>query len=401
MLFWALAACDLVGAPDIVHPGRPDTGVPDDDTGSVDETLPDAESIILEARAGGDAMLSLSQRYGFPVETQDGWVFLCEAQSANIGLGYLDWSEYPMDCTDGVCSYIDADAVGGYKFVIKDTWASDPWSRAYQYDENGEMSLIAPDGAHLERHFGIKSTVLEARTARVWVPKGEISHTLYAHDGQNLFDPEAIWGGWHLQDAVPTGMMIVGLDNTAARMEEYTHVPDHIDGEKYGGEGDEYADLIEDELRPLIASEYGEAPKVGLLGSSLGGLISLHVAQRYEGEYDFAASMSGTLGWGSIEDHNETIIERYAAAGHGSTAIYLDSGGSGTTCADSDGDGINDDDLTASDNYCETLQMRDTLEAAGYTFETDLWHWHEEGAEHNEMYWADRVWRPLEIFAGL
>ena len=34
--------------------------------------------------------------------------------------------------------------------------------------------------------------------------------------------------------------------------------------------------------------------------------------------------MSGTLGWGSFELHNETIIERYAARGHQGTAIYLD-----------------------------------------------------------------------------
>jgi predicted alpha/beta superfamily hydrolase len=150
-----------------------------------------------------------------------------------------------------------------------------------------------------------------------------------------------------------------------------------------------------------MRTAYGEPGPVGLLGSSLGGLVSLHIADRHPGEFAFAASMSGTLGWGSIELNNETIIERYAAHGHQSTAIYLDSGGNGTTCTDSDHDGVNDDDATARDNYCETVQMRDVLAAEGYTFDTDLWHWWEPDAEHDEVAWAARVGRPLALFSAL
>jgi len=154
-------------------------------------------------------------------------------------------------------------------------------------------------------------------------------------------------------------------------------------------------------VRPLIQANYGEPDRVGLLGSSLGGLISLHIADRYPGEFTFAASMSGTLGWGSIGADNDTVIQRYTGAGHRDTAIYLDSGGYGTTCADTDGDGTNDDDLDSADNYCETAQMRDTLAAEGYAFDVDLWHWWEPDATHDEVSWAARVGRPLGIFAGL
>ena len=138
------------------------------------------------------------------------------------------------------------------------------------------------------------------------------------------------------------------------------------------------------------------------MGSSLGGLISLHIADRYPGSYMFAASLSGTVGWGSIGAavHNETIIERYASHGHQTTALYVDSGGNGN-CLDSDQDGIEDDDPNATDNYCENAQLEATLEAVGYIPETDLWHWHEPGAPHNEEAWAARVWRPLQLFAAL
>ena len=33
---------------------------------------------------------------------------------------------------------------------------------------------------------------------------------LYVHDGQNLFDPEAPFGGWKLQESLPEAMMVVG-----------------------------------------------------------------------------------------------------------------------------------------------------------------------------------------------
>jgi hypothetical protein len=363
-----------------------------------DEVAPVATAGELVARLIADfdtAILEISGDTGWPAPVEGGWLFVTsEAGDWSVAGDFDDWTGEAMTREDGF-SWVVLDVQGAYKFTDGVDWIADPWSRAYTYDDNGEMSLLEPEEAHLERLFSVHD-----RTIRAWIPAGEITHTLYAQDGQNLFDPEAFWGGWHLQESAPDGMLIVGIDNTDARFDEYTHVADLLYGDWYGGEGDAYADWMRDELRPLVAATWGEAGPVGLLGSSLGGLISLHAAGRDEGEYAFAASMSGTLGWGSIGADNETMIERYAAAGHRDTAIYLDSGGSGD-CFDSDGDGIEDDDPAASDNYCETLQMRDTLEAAGYEFDVDLWHWWEEDAEHNEAYWADRVWRPLEVFAAM
>ncbi|MFT3766003.1 MAG: alpha/beta hydrolase-fold protein [Minicystis sp.] len=169
------------------------------------------------------------------------------------------------------------------------------------------------------------------RTIRVWVPAGAVTRVLYVHDGQNLFDPEAIWGGWHLQDTAPDGMLLVGVDNTPARMDEYTHVEDDIDdsGNLIGGKGDQYADFLQNTVRPLVKKHYGEPGPIGVMGSSLGGLISLEVAYRYPDDYAFAASLSGTMGWGSIgmAVHNQTMIQRYQAKGHQQPILYVDSGG--------------------------------------------------------------------------
>lgn len=398
-----LAIVALVGCTG-VKPVGGGSGVDDSgDTGADTGAVPSAEEILVTLRGDVEAGMLARSTDGWPLAVEGGLLFVHAAPGAwSLAGDFEGWSGLPMTEDEGF-SWIVAEVNGpsGYKFTDGADWVADPWSRQHTFDDFGEMSLVNAEESHLERLFGVTDGTLRPRTVRAWVPAGAPTHVLYVHDGQNLFDPGAMWGGWHLQDSVPAGVLVVGLDNTADRMEEYTHVEDLLDGEPYGGWGDRYAAFLQDDVRPLVAATWGEPPTVGVMGSSLGGLVSFHVADLYPGEYAFAASLSGTMGWGSIGAENETMIQRYAAAGHRDTALYLDSGGYGTTCADADGDGTNDDDPEAADNYCENAQLRDVLAGVGYIFEADLWHWHEPGAAHNEAAWAERVWRPLEIFASL
>lgn len=366
------------------------------------------ESILAELRADTNkAIVAHAADTGWPVPVEGGYLFVSTDLSLTKTAGDHDnWAGTPMTVDTGFAWVVIAVPKGDhYKFTDGSKYAADPWSRSYDYDQYGEISLVEPSAAHLDRYFAVGDASLGPRTIRAWVPAEPITHELYVHDGQNLFDPEAIWGGWHLQDTAPSGMLIVGIDNTPARMDEYTHVKDDIDGSGnlIGGLGDKYADFLQNTVRPLVQKRYGEPGPVGVMGSSLGGLISLEIAYRYPSDYAFAASLSGTMGWGSIgaSIHNPTMIERYQAKGHQAPILYVDSGGSGNGCADSDNDGIDDDDPNAADNYCENLQMRETLKGVGYVEGTDLHYWWESGAEHNEAAWAVRVFRPLSIFAGL
>jgi predicted alpha/beta superfamily hydrolase len=367
---------------------------------------PELYALLAELRADVQGtLLAESKKKGWPAPVEGGLLFVSADPSLTELAGDHDmFAGTPMHQDHGFAwLVIDPPSGEHYKFTDGTTFTSDPWSRAYTYDSYGEMSLAKVSGAHLERHFGVGDATLEARTVRASIPAGAITHELYAHDGQNLFDPGAAYGGWHLQDTAPDGMLIVGIDNSPARMDEYTHVEDDIDGQTLGGQAEAYAEFLEHTVRPLIRAHYGEPGPVGTLGSSLGGLVSLVIADRYPGEFAFAGSMSGTMGWGSIGAgvHNQTIFQRYAAHGHEAPILYVDSGGSGDTCADSDGDGVDDDDPNASDNYCENLQTKNVLLSIGYTEGTDLFYWYEPGATHDEASWAARVSRPLQVFAGL
>ncbi len=348
-----------------------------------------------------ETVVTQSLSDGWPAPVRDGYLFVSTDPTLDKVAGDFDeWAGTQLTVEDNFAwTVLDVAPGTRYKFTDLDRWVGDPISRAYEWDENGLMSRTIPEGeAHLQRFFGVRNDEIQPRTVRVWVPVETPTHVIYVHDGQNLFSPYAINGGWRLQDSAPAAMMLVGIDNTAARMDEYTHVQDNI-GELVGGRGDDYADYVNTTVRGLIEAQYGEAPKVGVMGSSLGGLISFHIADRFPNDYIFAASLSGTMGWGSIGLNNQTMIERYQAAGKRDVALYLDSGGDGT-CVDSDQDGI-EDDGTANDNYCENKQLEAVLVGLGYTYDVDMWHWHEPGAAHNEAAWAARVFRPLEAFGGL
>lgn len=414
----ALLACTGKTAVDRPHDSA-DADADTDTDADTDSDPPGVEDLLAALRADrAGTMQSYSEGHfetgttggGWPVQVTGGWLFVDVDSTGNLAGVFNDWTPEAMTVDDGF-SYLvhTADRGDGYKYTDgADDWHADPWARSITWDDNGEMSLLHPEDAHVEQLFGVSGEGLSARDLHVWVPSSPPERVLYAEDGQNLFDPTAMWGGWHVDDALASigddTTLVVGIFNTGDRMEEYTHVADTLDGDLYGGWGDTYADFVENAVRPLTALTYfpdsGEPAVTGLIGSSLGGLISFHIADRYPGEYSFAASMSGTMGWGSLEQHNETMIERYAAHGHQATVLYLDSGGSGD-CVDSDGDGIMDDDLEADDNYCENLQLRDTLVGVGYEYEVDLYHWWEPDATHDEMAWAARVDLPLRIFAGM
>ena len=357
---------------------------------------------------------------GWPMLVEDGFLFVSTNLNLDLVAGDHDnWAGTTMNIRGNFrWAHLKVAYGTRYKFTDKTTWIADPWARSYTYDGNGEMSLVRPIAAHIDRYFRIGDAQMPERPVHIWVPLEKPTHVLYVHDGQNLFDPKAAYGGWDLQNSVPPAVMLVGIHNTGeGRMFEYTHVQDKIDlnndgiDEVWGGKGDAYADFVNTTVRKLVADRYGEPAKVGTMGSSLGGLISLHIADRFPGQYVYAASLSGTLGWGKIgaTSNSQTMIERYVAHGHRATVLYIDAGGGDAAlsqqaneaqCVDSDADGIKDDN-EIGDNACENAQMRDALVGVGYQVGTDLFHWWEAGAQHNEAEWAARVFRPMELFVGL
>ncbi len=279
----------------------------------------------------------------------------------------------------------DADTIP-YKLVEGGRYFADPWARRYDFDENGEMSFARTAKPHLERWPLMGDGCLAPRTVRVRVPAKKPTHHLYAHDGQNLFDPSGPYGGWRLQHALGDATLAIGIDTTARRFDELTWIKDFVEGKAVGGDADAYARFILHKIRPFIEREYGVPEKRGVIGSSLGGLMAYHQMLRDPGAFDFVASMSGTFGWGRRIGADATMNERCAGFGPTDTRaiLYLDSGG-----------------RPGKDNYTPTVELKDLLVRNGFEEGARLFYVHAQDAPHNECAWAERVRTPISIFESL
>lgn len=342
--------------------------------------------------------------HGLPLRCDDRVIFVStEPRTVAGDFNAWDPQALPMEqSVEGVplwLAEVTIDAPGGlYKFVLDGEFMADPSARRYGWDEFGEYSQVDGDASrsHHERWPGFSDAVepLAPRMIRVFVPaaanEGDQVPVLYMHDGQNVFSPDAFFGGWQtsvtadalISDGAIQPVLIVAIDNTAARLEEYSHVPDDIGDGPIGGLADDYADFVVDGVIPFVESRYdvrtGPA-NTGVLGSSMGGLVSLHLGHRHPDVFGFVGSMSGTLPWGTFGLQNETMIDRYAAAAPGGAVLYVDSGGSGPCPG------------AGSDNYCDNVVFADVLRGLGWVDGVDLFYRWVEAAPHNEAAWAQRL----------
>jgi predicted alpha/beta superfamily hydrolase len=164
-------------------------------------------------------------------------------------------------------------------------------------------------------HHDFESQFLpHPRTISVWVPPGydldphRRYPVLYMHDGQNLFDPETAFAGnpWWANEVAEREirasrvrpLIIVGVANTADRLREYG--PRRCGKERMGDWSRDYGRFLVEEVKPFVDASYRtlrDAENTGVGGSSMGGLISLHLAKWYPGVFGRCAAMSPSLWW--------------------------------------------------------------------------------------------------------
>lgn len=135
-------------------------------------------------------------------------------------------------------------------------------------------------------------------TRKIWIylpPDYETSKTkypvIYMHDGQNLFDEFTSFSGeWSVDEtmdeiykAMGKSAIVIGIDNGGdKRLSEYS--PWNNVKYKTSGEGDLYVDFLAKTLKPYIDKTYRtekQASKTLIMGSSMGGLISLYASAKY------------------------------------------------------------------------------------------------------------------------
>lgn len=162
------------------------------------------------------------------------------------------------------------------------------------------------------------------RTRRIWIylPPGYDSTThrypvLYLLDGQNMFDKSASYAGeWQVDESLnalhakgDSGIIVVGIDNAGVkRIDEYSP---WVHPQAGGGEGEAFIDFIVETLKPYIDQQYrtrSDRMNTGILGSSVGGLISFYAGLAHPETFGKVATFSPSF-W--ISDSLYTFIESY------------------------------------------------------------------------------------------
>ncbi len=252
------------------------------DTADADEVLDDLLGALRVDVQGTLRRVAGPDGPGWPAPLPDGqWLVVWTGGAGFAVAGDHDaWTGTPLRVDEGFAwALLPGPPGAGYKFTDGDVWVADPWSRSYRYDSFGELSTLHDPSAGLERWWLVAEAPVESRWVRVRVPPEAPDRVLYVHDGQNLFDPAAPWGGWQLDRSLGTDTLAIGIDNAGVeRFEDYTQTTDRVGDEVRGGQAAEYDEFVRLEVRPFVRATYGEPGPVGTMGSSLGGLVSLWMA---------------------------------------------------------------------------------------------------------------------------
>jgi predicted alpha/beta superfamily hydrolase len=213
---------------------------------------------------------------------------------------------------------------------------------------------------------------------------------IYLHDGQNLFDVATSYAGeWQLDETMEAlgqesvEAIMVGIPNAGeARISEYS--PFYSD--EYGsGRGDLYLDFIAEQVKPLVDAEFRTLPgadSTGIMGSSMGALISLYAFFRRPGTFGFAGVMSPSLWFAK-----NAIYDLVRAAPVNKGRLYLDAG-----TREYGGESIWSILPFRSRNYYASVRrMYRLLVKKGYRPKRDVLYVEEKNAGHNEAAWARRL----------
>lgn len=173
--------------------------------------------------------------------------------------------------------------------------------------EGGRQGALEHYESFCSRHLGNERTVV------VYLPPGyRETHqrypVVYFHDGQNVFDAStAAYGtAWDAEKAaeqlVSQGrlppLIMVGIYNTSDRHFEYTY---HVDRKlQEGGRGHLYGRFLFEEVKPFVDLCYRTLPDrhhTAVIGSSLGGLLTLCLAQSHWESFELCGALSPSLWW--------------------------------------------------------------------------------------------------------
>jgi predicted alpha/beta superfamily hydrolase len=215
-------------------------------------------------------------------------------------------------------------------------------------------------------------------------PTGRRYPTLYFHDGQNVFDERTSYAGeWRADEALQVlagegiEAIAVAVPNAGeGRMDEYnpwrSSEPMWRNGKKVGGKGDAYLDWLVSRVKPLVDRSFPTSTdrmETGIIGSSMGGLISMYGLVTQADTFGLAGVLSPSIRW-----NRYAILRVLSERGVPPARVHLDMGG-----------------REWRGGFADARRLRDALIEAGLQQGRDLHYVEDRHALHNEPAWARRL----------
>jgi len=331
-------------------------------------------------------------------------LFRTDAPAAIAG-GFNGWSTTSL-VAKALCDSSLVLAVGPvasghwpYKLASGATWTLDPHNPAFAYDDfagnlDGRNSVLAtPDSGrgylvNLER--ACSQALGNCRNVTAYLPPAYDAldnaakryPVLFMHDGQNVWDDhDCCFGhtGWEVNVALDAEIaagrvapvIVIAANHSTARNDEYG-----LSATKLAA----FLAFQVDELQPkALAQVRWNGERVATAGSSLGGLVSMHLVLGNPQTYFAGASLSGAF-WPGM-DNGTALRDVLPAFGKKPLGIYLDHGG---------------DVATNADGAADTVEVRDLMLGMGWStscaMTTDsLCYTSAPGATHDELAWKART----------
>jgi enterochelin esterase-like enzyme len=206
---------------------------------------------------------------------------------------------------------------------------------------------------------------------------------LYCQDGQNIWDdPHCCFGhgGWYLNQIVDhlvreekmEPVILVGIPNTDGRYREYSPGKSFADISHHA-----YANYVCDVVKRYVDRKFPtkrDRAHTGMMGSSLGGLVSLWVVHKFPEIFSRAACLSGAF---QVKDRDGRALREFIPDYSGQDLkLYIDVG-------------------KVRDGMVLSRKVRDTYYACGWRAGHNILYYEDKTGEHNERCWRDRVWRAL------
>ena len=221
---------------------------------------------------------------------------------------------------------------------------------------------------------------------------------IYLHDGQNLFDAQTSFAGEWRVDETMEGLsregieaIVVGIPNSGEeRLDEYSPFIDPTSG----GRGDLYLSFIIETVKPLVDASFRTLTgrtHTGIMGSSMGGLISLYAYFRHPEVFGFAGAMSPAF-WFAKGAIYDTIQKAAFSPGR----IYIDAG----TREHGEGRRWISLPWRSRRYYAGVRRMNRLLARKGYRPRRDLLYVEEKWANHEEAAWARRLPQAIRFLLG-